>query len=53
VRWEKLKQFTIILSEPILINSVSKSTNKLHFHCQTVKTIQKEKTVRKRLNLPK
>jgi len=34
--WKKLKQVSITLTKPILINSVSNSTNKLHFHCQKV-----------------
>ncbi len=39
---EKLKQFSITLAKPSSLNSVSNSTNKLHFQCQTVKTIPKE-----------
>jgi hypothetical protein len=31
---EKLKQFSIILTEPFSLNSVSNSTNKLYFHYQ-------------------
>jgi len=52
-RWEKLKQFSIIATKPISINSVSNSTNKLYFHCQTARTTLKVKTVRKRLNFLK
>jgi hypothetical protein len=49
--WEKLKQFCVTHTEPVSINSVSNSTNRLNFHCQTVKTILKVKTVRKQLKL--
>jgi len=50
---EKLKQFSTILTKLISLNSVSKSTNEIHFPCQTVKTILKVKTVSKRLKIPK
>jgi len=40
-RWKKLKQFSITLTEPILINSVSNSTKKLHLHCQKAKYLSK------------
>ncbi len=38
---KKLKQFSIILTEPISINSLSNSTNKLHFHCQKANYLSK------------
>jgi len=47
-RREKLKQFSIILTEPISINSVSKSTNNLHFHCQKVNYLSKMQKLLKR-----
>ena len=40
-RLEKLKQFSIILTKPISINSVSNSMNKLHFHYQKVNYLSK------------
>jgi hypothetical protein len=40
-RRKKLKQFSITLTKPISLNSVSNSTNKLHFHCQKVNYLSK------------
>jgi len=43
-RWKKLKQFPIIPTKPISLNSVSDSTNKLNFHCQKAITFPKYKS---------
>jgi hypothetical protein len=40
-RWKKLKQFSIKLTEPISLNSVSNSSNKLNFHYQKVNYLSK------------